>query len=94
MGILTHTPLVFNHNSDLFASFIFLLQVAAKSQFLTMFHFYALLYFEAAMNGLSVAKQDAIAMVPTWRYLALIKTLLDPRDSVMNGMPAIHVLFP
>ena len=46
------------------------------------------------MNGLSVAKQDAIAMVPSWQYLALIKTPLDPRDSVMNGMPAIHVLFP
>ena len=46
------------------------------------------------MNGPSVAKQDAIAVAPSWQYLAHIKTPLDPRDSVMNGIPAIHVLFP
>ena len=46
------------------------------------------------MNGLSVAKQDAIAMVPSWQYLAHIKTLLEARDPVMNCTPAVKVLFP
>ena len=46
------------------------------------------------MNGLSVAKQDAIAVVPSWQYLAHIKTSLEARDPVMNGIPAINVLFP
>ena len=46
------------------------------------------------MNDLSVAQQDAIAMIPTWQHLALIKTPLDPRDSVMKGIPTVHVLFP
>ena len=46
------------------------------------------------MNSQSVAKQDAIAVVPSWQYLAHIKTSLEARDPVMNGIPAINMLFP
>ena len=46
------------------------------------------------MNGQSVAKKDAIAVVPSWQSLAHIKTPLEARDPVMNGIPAINVLFP
>ena len=46
------------------------------------------------MNGLSVAKQDAIAMVPSWQYLAHIKTPLEAKYPVMNCTPAVNVLFP
>ena len=46
------------------------------------------------MNGQFVAKQDAIAVVPSWQSLAHIKAPLEAGDSVLNGIPAINILFP
>ena len=66
-----NTPLVVNPICDLFTSFMFLLQFAAKSQILTLLLMPCCTLRQQCMTFL-LPKQEAIAVAPPWQHPALI----------------------